>query len=219
MNSADTDTPPEISYSAKYVTHSRKLVLTISGTMKAHLLWQALEYPSLEHCVVHHTSTGYEVSSVLVGLTGNKDFRIEYRIVINAEWQTLSVDVHYDISGSIQTLHYSGNGQGKWTVDGKDSPAFDGCIDVDLPLTPFTNSLPINRLNMSEGDQRLIRVIYLDIIEGEIKCVSQKYTKLSSTEYKYENVPNDFEAVITVDETGLVTHYPRLFERISKQLC
>ena len=34
-----------------------------------------------------------------------------------------------------------------------------------------------------------------------------------SPEYKFENVPNDFEAIITVDEWGLVVNYPELFVR------
>jgi uncharacterized protein len=43
--------------------------------------------------------------------------------------------------------------------------------------------------------------------------VQQKYTRLSPTNYKYENVPNDFESVIAVDDLGLVVEYPGLFKR------
>ena len=63
---------------------------------------------------------------------------------------------------------------------------------------------------------RRIQVIYLDLLEQKITPVKQKYTRLSKTEYHYENVPNDFEAKIEVDELGFVVDYPSLFVRSSK---
>jgi uncharacterized protein len=93
---------------------------------------------------------------------------------------------------------------------------FKGCLDVDIPLTPFTNSLPINRLQLALGEARQIRVIYLDLLERRIVPVNQKYIRLSRTEYHYENVPNDFEARIKVDDAGLVVDYPGLFVRTAK---
>jgi hypothetical protein len=56
-------------------------------------------------------------------------------------------------------------------------------------------------------------VIYCDILKRQIKPVHQKYTCLSNTKYRYENVPNDFEVTIEVDESGLVVDYPSLFLR------
>jgi hypothetical protein len=105
------------------------------------------------------------------------------------------------------------DGSGNWWKDGARAPEFDGCSDVDIPLTPFTNTLPINRLNMAEGEQRQIRVIYIDLLEQKVTPVDQKYTRLSAGTYHYENVPNDFEATIEVDEWGLVVDYPELFIR------
>jgi hypothetical protein len=80
-------------------------------------------------------------------------------------------------------------------------------------LTPFTNTLPINRLKLSEKEGEQIMVLYVDVLGRKIMPVRQKYTRLSQNSYKYENVPNDFEAVIAVDELGLVVDYPGLFKR------
>ena len=60
--------------------------------------------------------------------------------------------------------------------------------------------------------------MFLDILSHEIIPVQQRYTKLSNTEYKFENVPNDFEAVITVDESGIVVNYPELFVRTEGEI-
>ncbi len=90
---------------------------------------------------------------------------------------------------------------------------FKGCIDIDISLTPFTNSLPINRLQWRLNKPQQIKVLFLDILSQEILAVQQRYTKLSETEYKFENVPNDFEAIINVDDSGMVVNYPELFVR------
>ena len=43
--------------------------------------------------------------------------------------------------------------------------------------------------------------------------MDQVYKRISEEKYHYENIPNDFEADITVDENGLVVDYPSLFTR------
>lgn len=94
---------------------------------------------------------------------------------------------------------------------GREYHSMENCLDI--PPTPFTNSLPINRLRVKKGEEHQIRVIYLDLLEKQIKPVRQQYTRLSETAYLYQNVPNDFEAKIEVDEFGLVVDYPLLFIR------
>ena len=66
---------------------------------------------------------------------------------------------------------------------------------------------------MAIGGSEVIKVIYIDVFEG-IRTVQQKYTRLSASTYKYENVPNDFEAVITMDDAGFILEYPGLFRRV-----
>ena len=92
-------------------------------------------------------------------------------------------------------------------------PAFKGCIDIDISLTPLTNSLPINRLQLKQNEAQEIKVIYFDLLAQQIKPATQKYTRLKDLSYRYENVPNDFEAVIQVDASGFVADYPTLFMR------
>lgn len=59
-------------------------------------------------------------------------------------------------------------------------------------------------------------MIYINILDNYIKPVKQKYRKNAGGAYKYENIPNDFEADITVDEFGLVIFYPSLFEILTE---
>ena len=57
-------------------------------------------------------------------------------------------------------------------------------------------------------------VVYIDIMENNIKMSRQRYTKLDRLKYKFENEDGTFTADINVDEEGFVTDYPELFESI-----
>ena len=127
------------------------------------------------------------------------------------------MEIKSSIDGLLGSHTFQNDKKETWLYNGQVLPLLNGCIDVDLPLTPFTNTLPINRLRLPIGQEQLIKVIYLDLLNNSIKPVMQKYTRLSKFEYKYENVPNDFEAIIRVDESGFVIDYPGLFERIARK--
>jgi hypothetical protein len=184
--------------------------------MQTNLLWSGLEYHSLENCLVTTTETGTLINSVIVGSYEGKIYRIEYRIETNELWETVFFEVKSQHSNQLDYFTYQSDGKGKWMSKGKPAPQFEGCIDIDIPLTPFTNSLPINRLKLNQQEVGQIQVIYLDLLERQIKPVRQQYRRLSDTTYRYQNVPNDFEAVISVDELGLVMNYPQLFVRTAK---
>ncbi len=185
--------------------------------MQTNLLWTGREYYSLEHCNLTTNVEGSQIDAVIVGFYENKIYRIAYSITTNALWETLLVEIHSQVAGTSEHLTLKGNGKGQWTTNGLPAEWLQGCIDVDLPLTPFTNTLPINRLKLAIQETQQITVLYLNLLEQQIKSVRQQYTRLSSTEYHYQNVPNDFEAIIRVDEYGLVVDYQELFVRTAEQ--
>jgi hypothetical protein len=179
--------------------------------MQTNILWTGREYYSLENCLVTNTGSGSEISSVIVGKYNNLIYRVDYTIRTNQNWETVFTEISYRHNNASDHFVFEGDGKGNWSRNGAPAAGFAGCLDVDIPLTPFTNSLPINRLKLTDNEEREIQVIYIDLLETEIKLVRQKYTRLSKAEYHYENIPNDFEAKITVDESGFVIDYPSLF--------
>lgn len=181
--------------------------------MQTNILWTGREYYSLENCLVNTRASGTEISSSIIGTYKGKLYRVEYQIKTNQNWETILFEIRSQHSNQIEHLRFEGDGKGNWLSNGKKVDQFRGCIDVDIPLTPFTNTLPIRRLNLNQKQAQEIQVIYCDLLEGHIKPVRQRYTCLSKTDYHYQNVPNDFEAIIQVDETGLVVDYPLLFVR------
>jgi hypothetical protein len=184
--------------------------------MQSNLLWTGREYYSLENCLVNSTDTGSEINSIIIGKYDGKIYKVEYKIRTSQRWETLFFEVKSQHSNQRDHLLFESDGNGNWISDGKPVDQFNGCIDIDIPLTPFTNTLPINRLKLSQHEEQQIKVIYLDLLEQKVVPVKQKYIRLSNTEYHYENVPNDFEAKIEVDELGFVVDYPSLFVRTAK---
>jgi len=182
--------------------------------MIKNILWSGIEYNSLENCVLTISDKGSDIKSTIIGMYNNIIYKIDYLIKTNEHWETISFYINAQLNNKTQVISYQNDGRGNWVTDGGQiAEEFSGCFDVDISLTPFTNTLPINRLRLPEKKEKIIKVFYVDILGQEIKAVHQKYTRLSKTDYKYENIPNDFEATISVDEAGLVIKYPQLFKR------
>ncbi len=181
--------------------------------MQHSILWSGREYHSLENCLLTFNTTGAEINSTIVGRYHGTIYQVDYRIKTNSLWETLLLEYDTRLNFLKQSVRLERDGVGNWILNGNPAGEFKDCLDVDIPLTPFTNTLPIRRLKFSTGESHEIKVIYCDILEGKITPVKQNYKRLSSSEYHYENVPNDFEATIAVDQFGLVVDYPQLFVR------
>jgi len=181
--------------------------------MQTNLLWTGREYYSLENCLVTTNESGSEINSVIVGRYQEKIYRVEYHIKTNQYWETVFIKLDSQHDNQRKHFKFESDGKGNWRESDRPLPEFKNCLDVDIPLTPFTNTLPINRLKLVENIPQEIQVIYFDLLEQQIKPVRQKYVRLSSTSYHYENVPNDFKATIQVDDQGFVVDYPQLFVR------
>lgn len=181
--------------------------------MQFNILWTGREYYSLENCLVDVTPSGVDISSVIVGKYEGKLYRVEYHIKTNPEWETQFLQITSRHSNRELNCRLMSDGHGNWISEGHRVGQFDGCTDVDIAVTPFTNTLPINRLQLEPQESKEVQVIYFDLLQQEIRPVHQRYKRTGDLQYHYENIPNDFEADITVDENGLVVDYPQLFKR------
>lgn len=65
---------------------------------------------------------------------------------------------------------------------------------------------------------QMIDVIYFDVLMGDIRLVQQVYKRIGKMTYHFETGDASFKANLTVDNDGLVTHYPTLFKMIAKQI-
>jgi hypothetical protein len=76
-----------------------------------------------------------------------KAWVVDYEIEVDDAWATRRARVTgHAPSGSRFTLLEAG-GTGTWRVDGQAAPHLDGCLDVDLESSAFTNALPVHRMH------------------------------------------------------------------------
>src|SRR5438270_5517587 len=108
----------------------------------------------------------------------------------DAGWRVREVGVML-LSGHGGGSKIQSDGEGHWTtLSGEPVPSLDGCIDVDITATPFTNTLPIRRLALAPGQAADLLVAYFTVPEMEIRPVRQRYTCLELDSqgglYRYE---------------------------------
>ena len=180
--------------------------------------WRPLEGEGLEHLTIGPAIGGngpvIRAESVVIGERGGNSYGVRYRIDCNTAWHVLSFSIE-TTSGRRLTL--SSDGRGHWrSEDGTALPLFDGCIDIDLAGTPFTNTLPIRRLGLTpQSGTASLTMLYVPFDTFEPFPDGQHYTCLIEDRlYRYEAGDRSFAAGLPVDEDGLVTDYPTLFERL-----
>ncbi|MCP1301984.1 putative glycolipid-binding domain-containing protein [Chryseobacterium sp. S0630] len=179
------------------------------------LIWKGIFYQSFEYFNLQSDDKNYAAESKIIGCHEDKIYSIEYKIHIDKDWIIQDFLIESEINKVKRTL--AGKKiQDQWEINHVINPEFNNFKFIDISLTPFTNTLPINYLKLSENTSQKIDVLYIDVLNHHIRPVQQQYTRTAANQYLYENIENDFKAEISIDETGLVTAYPKLFEKIAE---
>lgn len=187
--------------------------------MQTNVMWNGVDRHSLEDCRIAINGQSVEIDSIILGQYEKEIFRVEYRIKTDQQWRTRWFEIKTRLGNKDQYFSMESDGLGNWNSNGRQETMFNECLDIDISLTPFTNTLPINRLNLAAQGTSEIQVVYVDVLNNSVRPARQKYSHVSGSKYKYENIPNDFDALISVDEQGLVIDYPSLFNRLAIVRC
>ena len=182
------------------------------------ICWQPTWNPAsrglgLEHLLL---ATGQADSVVLAVDEHQQPFRLAYRLYWDDAWQLRSADFFVAKAGTNRLLSLRTDGKGHWQ-DGEGRPLaeLDGCLDIDIWPTPFTNSFPILREPMAVGERRNFRMAWVDGTALTVKAQAQAYTRVGERLYLFESLDGSgFKAELPVDEDGLVLDYPGLFRRL-----
>jgi uncharacterized protein len=186
----------------------------LNHPMQTNIIWKGLYYHCMENCVVASSDIGNEITSAIIGYHDRQAFQVDYHIRTGKNWEIDFASIRARLNEAIDTTVLEMK-NGECFLNGKKNKTIKGFVFIDISLTPFTNTLPINRLQLQSAKRQVIQVIYFDILEKEIKPVKQVYTRLSKNSYLYENYDRSFSATIKTNEQGFVTNYPRLFKMMS----
>ncbi|WP_160136523.1 putative glycolipid-binding domain-containing protein [Chryseobacterium sp. c4a] len=179
------------------------------------LIWQGIAFQSLEYFKLKENDKDLQVTSKIIGCYEDKIYAVDYQLTIDSEWNIQEFMIESEIN-TVKNRLTGKKYQHEWKINNMINADFDGFNFIDISLTPFTNTLPINNLKLAENDTQEIKVIYIDVLNNLVKPVTQQYTRIATHTYHYDNLQTDFKSDIVVDENGLVVNYPKLFDKIAE---
>lgn len=184
--------------------------------MRREMIWAADDGIGSEYLILTGDDSGYVADSVVFASRDVEPARVRYVVQCDREWRMREVTVSVARPGADpRLLHLRSDGEGRWTDEtGTALTQFDGCIDIDISATPFTNTLPIRRLRLRPGQVEPITVLFVHVPSLEIEPWHQQYTGLEPKRVRYESIGSDFMRELEIDDDGLVVTYPGLFRRV-----
>jgi uncharacterized protein len=143
-------------------------------------------------------------------------FRLTYRLTWEESWRLRDAELIAATECSTRSLRLQTDGQGHWRhAGGRAINELDGCMDVEIWPTPFTNTFPIRREPMAVSQRRQFRMAWIFAPDLTVQPQLQAYTRVADRLYLFENLDGSgFRAELPVDEDGIVLDYPDLFRRV-----
>lgn len=177
-------------------------------------MWMSKDNKIFEHVWLYKSAEGCVADGWIVH-SGEDGYRIHYKIEVDASWRTRKVELT-KWGEQVKTIQLISDGHGHWSDhQGNEIPALNGCIDVDLYASPFTNTIAIQRLALNPSQSETINVVFVGLPELKTEPVRQKYTMINEGLYRYDGLETGFTTELPVDSNRFVIDYPNFFHRIS----
>lgn len=176
------------------------------------ILWRTLHWPGHEWARIHFERGRWHLEGAAVLAHEGTPCRLDYRIVCDSGWRTLTCSVSGRVGERVVGVEIEAAPHGGWKMNGAEVPGVEGCADVDLNFSPSTNLLPIRRLDLDVGEEAPVRAAWLRFPSFALEPLEQTYRRVSETAYRYESAGGSFVREIRVNDAGLVTLYPGLWE-------
>src|SRR5215212_7313394 len=144
-------------------------------SVEREVMWSPWEGPGLEHLRLVTSDRCIVANGLVIGLEAGLPFRIGYEIRCDERWRVREVRAAAPDSEQ-PVLELLADGEGHWKRGGGEPvPGLDGCIDVDISATPFTNTLPIRRLGLEPNQSEELTVTYVRVPELLVGPERQRY--------------------------------------------
>jgi hypothetical protein len=186
------------------------------------VMWTAWDGRGLEHLRLDVGATAVRADSLIIAVTDEgRPFRVRYMIDCDQDWAVSHARIEV-IEEPIRVLEVIADTRsGQWTdsATGVELP-LNGCVDIDIYPSPFTNTLPMRRLGISvvAGRPVTIDVAWVALPELTIHAARQEYTLLDRgpdhARWRFQALDSGFVAELATDRDGLVLDYPGIARRI-----
>ena len=185
----------------------------------ATVLWQGTETGALDRCRLAAGPDGLRLSGTVLTAEFGTPLAVRYLVEAGPDGLTRRVELELDAgAGAVRrVLVADGAGRWRWEGGGSDPVGVAGSLDVDLTVTPATNTLPIRRLaGLDVGDAADLRMAWVQFPELSVIPSAQRYERLAADRWRFST--GDFTAELLVDPEGLVLDYGGLFRALAYRL-
>ena len=161
---------------------------------------------------------GLRAEGHVTAVEDERAWAVSYEIELDDRWRTRSAVVRSASELGRREVTIEADGAGSWRADGAPVGQVEGCLDVDLEASAFTNALPVNRIGLDAGAEADAPAAYVRAPDLRIERLEQHYARLPDRDggarYAYESPAFGFAAELAYDPAGLVVDYPGIAVRV-----
>ena len=169
-------------------------------------MWRRLDRPGIERC----TLGDGRIDGTVLTFLDRRPTEVRYAVRFDDGWVTREVKVAVDDGRERRRLELTHDGKGRWTTgDGLALDDVDGCLDVDLEVSPSTNTLPIRRVGASTE----VEAAWVRFPSLTVERLPQRYERLGDRRWRYSS--GRFKAMLEVSADALVVRYQNGWEAVT----
>jgi uncharacterized protein len=176
------------------------------------ILWRGIHWPGHEACRLFSQNAEWHLQGTAVFSHVHQPCRLSYLVVCEATWNTLRARISGWVGDTSVDIVLDVDPKHRWRVNGIEHPTVAGCIDLDLNFSPSTNLLPIRRLKLHVGQEAPVTAAWLKFPGFELEPLSQVYSRIDESTYRYASGGGQFMADLKVDRLGFITKYPGIWQ-------
>jgi uncharacterized protein len=191
------------------------------------LVWQGLDGWRAEYADVWLRDDRLLARGVQVGVDP-LPYEARYSLDTSPGYDTAHLSVNASGAGWARNLDLRRDSAGAWDISvgmsgevdlpepGGNPAAFDGARDCDLQSCPLTNTMPVLRERLLEGQDAVNLVMaWVALPDLTVRRSDQRYEPIDAKTVRYVSRDSDFTAELELDEDGLVVLYPGMAERVA----
>lgn len=185
--------------------------------MKSSYVWARRDLSTVLGYVQVDGHTWRKIDGYEISVDGDKKWAVNFHVEVDDKWHTRITRVSVLSSDEDRSLELVADGAGRWTVDGRPSPDLQGCLDVDISATPFTNTFVIRRIGLAVGEEISLPVAWVAIPAATVERFEQTYIRHAPIDgydrYEYRDSRHGAWE-LTVDHDGVVIEYEGFASRL-----
>lgn len=125
------------------------------------VLWYSQALPSMERCILREGPDHWCLEGTVLTLVETEPAEIHYALTCDRSWRTQRCTVYLERPTATGQIDLGVDETGSWFQNGTRIDGSGGVPDVDLGVTPSTNTIPIRRLALAPGEEARISVVWL----------------------------------------------------------